>query len=187
MLTDRSDCGCDENPLGECVDELEKKTKDLEVGANKYARAMAQAFVGAATSGKQFDEVLKSLALRLSQMALNAAMRPITNVIAGTFDKMIGGLFGGNSASTSAGAGNLFAASGGLAAPEYFPSFSGGRGLAGASGPEPNFPQARGPASAGPASISIQISTPDAESFRRSEAYVTGQIARAVARGQRSL
>ncbi len=29
------------------------------------------------------------------------------------------------------------------------------------------------------------ISTPDADSFRRSEVYLTGQIARAVARGQR--
>ena len=33
--------------------------------------------------------------------------------------------------------------------------------------------------------ITVQIATPDAASFRRSEAYVTGQIARAVARGQR--
>jgi len=33
----------------------------------------------------------------------------------------------------------------------------------------------------------LQIATPDAESFRRSESYITGQIARAVARGQRSL
>jgi hypothetical protein len=33
--------------------------------------------------------------------------------------------------------------------------------------------------------INVQIATPDAASFRRSEAYLTGQIARAVARGQR--
>jgi hypothetical protein len=35
--------------------------------------------------------------------------------------------------------------------------------------------------------VNVHISTPDLGSFRRSEAYVTGQIARAVARGQRSL
>ena len=35
--------------------------------------------------------------------------------------------------------------------------------------------------------ITVQIATPDADSFRRSETYITGQIARAVARGQRSL
>ncbi len=40
---------------------------------------------------------------------------------------------------------------------------------------------------AAPANITVQIATPDAASFRRSEAYLTGQIARAVARGQRSL
>jgi hypothetical protein len=38
-----------------------------------------------------------------------------------------------------------------------------------------------------PANVTIHIATPDAESFRRSESYLTGQIARAVARGQRSL
>jgi len=35
-------------------------------------------------------------------------------------------------------------------------------------------------------SINVQIATPDPGSFKRSEAYVTGQIARAVARGQRN-
>jgi hypothetical protein len=38
-----------------------------------------------------------------------------------------------------------------------------------------------------PANISVQIVTPDPAGFRRSEAYLTGQIARAVARGQRNL
>jgi hypothetical protein len=35
--------------------------------------------------------------------------------------------------------------------------------------------------------IVMNISTPDAESFRRSEAQVSASLARAVARGQRSL
>ena len=39
----------------------------------------------------------------------------------------------------------------------------------------------------GTTNVTIHIATPDADSFRRSEAYLTGQIARAVARGQRSL
>ncbi len=37
------------------------------------------------------------------------------------------------------------------------------------------------------ASITVNIATPDAERFRRSKLYLTGQIARAVARGQRGL
>ena len=36
------------------------------------------------------------------------------------------------------------------------------------------------------ANVIVHIATPDADSLRRSEAYITRQIARAVARGQRS-
>ena len=88
-----------------------------------------------------------------------------------------------------------FASGGVIGAPSYFP-MSGGLGLAGEAGPEAIMPLSRGPdgrlgiaggGSGAPASITVQIATPDAESFRRSEAYVTGQIARAVARGQRGL
>jgi phage-related minor tail protein len=70
----------------------------------------------------------------------------------------------------------------------------GGVGLAGEAGPEAIMPLARGPdgrlgvaGHGGGASITIQIATPDLDSFRRSETYITGQIARAVSRGQRSL
>jgi hypothetical protein len=38
-----------------------------------------------------------------------------------------------------------------------------------------------------PLAVSVNISTPDAPSFRRSEAYLSGVIARAVARGERNL
>ncbi|RDV02141.1 phage tail tape measure protein [Undibacter mobilis] len=88
-----------------------------------------------------------------------------------------------------------FASGGVIGAPGYFP-MAGGLGLAGEAGPEAILPLARGPdgrlgiAGGGmnaPANITVQITTPDADSFRRSEAYVTSQIARAVARGQRSL
>jgi phage-related minor tail protein len=70
----------------------------------------------------------------------------------------------------------------------------GGVGLAGEAGPEAIMPLARGPdgklgvaSRGGGNSVTIQIATPDLDSFRRSENYITGQIARAVSRGQRSL
>ena len=70
----------------------------------------------------------------------------------------------------------------------------GGVGLAGEAGPEAIMPLKRGPdgrlgvsGAGGGNVITVQIATPDVESFRRSESYVTGQIARAVARGQRNL
>ncbi len=38
-----------------------------------------------------------------------------------------------------------------------------------------------------PLSVTVNVSTPDAESFRRSEAQVSAALARAVARGQRGM
>jgi phage-related minor tail protein len=80
-----------------------------------------------------------------------------------------------------------------IGTPSYFPLMDGGVGLAGEAGPEAIMPLQRGPdgrlgiAGQGGNTIHVSIATPDVDSFRRSESYVTGQIARAVARGQRSL
>jgi phage-related minor tail protein len=190
------------------LDGVHRRTRDLESGANSFARAMTKAFAGSVTGGKQFDDVLKSLTLNLSNMALKAALRPLTSGIADGMQQVFRGLFNGLFGSGSAGGGTAaelaasmgaikpFAAGGVVGTPTYFPLSSGGLGLAGEAGPEAILPLARGSdgrlgvttgASPTPGNIAIHISTPDAESFRRSEAYITGQIARAVARGQRSL
>jgi lambda family phage tail tape measure protein len=192
--------------LPDILDGVQRRTRDLETSANSFARAMTRAFTGSITGGKQFDDVLKSLALRLSSMAVSASLRPVTSGIAGGIQQFFGGLFGsggGGEAAAAApelaasmGAIKPFAAGGVIGTPTYFPLSSGGLGLAGEAGPEAILPLARGSdgrlgvasgASGAPAHVAIHISTPDTESFRRSEAYVTGQIARAVARGQRSL
>ena len=88
-----------------------------------------------------------------------------------------------------------FAAGGVIATPAYFPLGPEGLGVAGEAGPEAILPLARGRdgrlgvamnGASAAANVTVHIATPDADSFRRSEAYITGQIARAVARGQRS-
>jgi phage-related minor tail protein len=173
---------------------------------------MTRAFTQATAGGKQFDDVLKSMALKLSSMTVAAAFRPVAKGFAGSLKDLLNGVFGssGGAGGTTSGDGKPtpdsafasalnsiqpFAAGGVIGAPSYFP-LSGGLGLAGEAGPEAIMPLTRGAdgrlgvamaGGAGPASISVQIATPDAASFRRSEAYITGQIARAVARGQRSL
>lgn len=166
-------------------------TNALGISAAQFANAMAKAFAQATTGGKQFDDVLKSLALRLSSLSVAAAFKPLAKSIFGS----LGDLFGGSASLTAQmGAIKPFASGGVIGTPTYFPLSSGGLGLAGEAGPEAIVPLSRGPdgrlgiASGGatPANITVQIATPDAASFRRSEAYITGQIARAVARGQRS-
>ncbi|MBX9710091.1 MAG: phage tail tape measure protein [Xanthobacteraceae bacterium] len=182
------------------VDSLALKTRDLELTASSFSRAMTQAFAVSITGGKQFDDVLKSLTLRLSSMSINLALKPVQAGIAGGLNSLISGLTGTSGGGTpnfaaAAGAIKPFASGGVIGAPAYFPLMQGGVGLAGEAGPEAIMPLRRGPdgrlgvagAGGGVSNVTIQIATPDPGSFRRSESYITGQIARAVVRGQRSM
>jgi phage-related minor tail protein len=188
-----------ERVLGDFSDTTEKaraNTNALGISATSFAKAMTKAFADATTGGKQFDDVLKQLALRLSNAAVTQAFNPIAKGAAGGLSKLFDGLFSGGD---SSGTGRMsavtpFASGGVIGTPSYFP-MSGGLGLAGEAGPEAIMPLTRGTdgrlgvamnGAGAPGNITVQISTPDAQSFRRSEAYITGQIARAVARGQRS-
>lgn len=62
--------------LADTFNALNLQTRDLERGAQGFARAMTQAFTRAAVDGKKFEDVLKSLALRLSDMSLRMAFIP---------------------------------------------------------------------------------------------------------------
>jgi lambda family phage tail tape measure protein len=182
------------------LDSLSLKTRELSTGANSFARAMTSAFATSVTGGKQFDDVLKSLALRLSDLSVRLAFKPLTSALSGGIDSLLSGLTGigctPSTASVAAASGAVkpFASGGVIGTPTYFPLIGGGTGLAGEAGPEAIMPLRRGPdgklgvsGNGGGNSITVQIATPDVDSFRRSESYITGQIARAVARGQRSL
>jgi len=177
---------------------LNRRTRDLTTGSNAFARAITSAFAQGATGAKSFDTVLKSLALRLSSLSLNLALRPLTSSLAGGFEKLFSGLSGVSIGATDKAATSTpvpFAKGGVIASPSFFPLGSGHAGLAGEAGPEAIMPLTRGSdgrlgvAASGAAggTVTVNIATPDAESFRRSETYLTGLIARAVARGQRGL
>lgn len=183
--------------LSQTTKQLDPQMRELQRNANAFARAMTGAFASSVTGGKQFDDILKSLVLRLSDMSLRMALTPITQGLASGVGNLFSGLFGGGGREVAVGsATRTFAAGGVIGAPAYFPLSGGGLGLAGEAGPEAIMPLARGSdgrlgvASAqggGATQVTINIATPDAASFRGSEVYVTGQIARAVARGQRGL
>ncbi len=178
---------------------LGSRTRELTSGATAFSRAMTSAFTASVVGGKQFDDVLKSLTLRLSDMAVRLAFKPLEKSIAGGLSNLLSGLTGtgtsaGISLAAASGAVKPFASGGVIGTPTYFPLMQGGVGLAGEAGPEAIMPLARGPdgklgvaSRGGGSTVTIQIATPDLDSFRRSENYITGQIARAVSRGQRSL
>jgi phage-related minor tail protein len=157
-----------------------------------FSRALDQALV----RGKSFSEVIRTLGLRLSSMALNAAFKPIEQGLSSAFQNMFGGATGGNDGGGSLlGAAMPFAKGGVIATPSYFP-LGNALGVAGERGAEAILPLARGTdgrlgvraeSSRAPLAVNVNISAQDAASFRRSEAYLSGMIARAVARGERNL
>jgi phage-related minor tail protein len=174
---------------------LEARQRDLTLNANKFASAMTSAFSQAVVGGKNLDDVLKNLALRMSDLVLKGALQPVMQQIAGGLtggiSSVVNGLFGGSS--NKGGGVTAYATGGVIGTPTYFP-MSSGVGLVGEAGPEAILPLARGAdgrlgvaAGGGGASVTVQIVTPDVDGFRRSEVYLAGQIARAVARGQRDL
>jgi len=176
--------------------QTELRLRDLERSAQSFARTMGSAFSQSITGARGFDTVLKGLYTRLSDLALRLAFKPLEQSLMAGVGGLLSGLNGNATIAAANGAVKPFAAGGVIGTPTYFPLSAGGLGLAGEAGPEAILPLSRtadgrlGVAASNSASASrivVNIATPDAESFRRSEVYVTGQIARAVARGQRGL
>ena len=179
--------------LPETIDRVRDSTNVLGNSTTTFAKAIRRAFADATAGGKKFDDVLKQLALRLSSMSVTQAFNPVAKGAAGSLNKLFDTLFAGGGLSEGRRA-VPFATGGVIGAPAYFPVSPGGLGLAGEAGPEAIVPLRRGSdgrlgiAASGagqPLNVTIHIATPDPQSFRHSEAYITGQIARAVARGQR--
>ena len=185
--------------LGGSIDKVHKSTNALGISAGTLGALFSKAFADAVVGGKKLDDTIKSLGLRLSNLAVQAAFKPFAKDLSKGLIGVLNGVLGGGASGGGSASGPVltaFASGGVIGAPSYFPLASGGFGLAGEAGPEAIVPLTRGAdgqlgvsvaGRAAPPNVTVQIATPDAQSFRRSEAYITGQIARAVARGQRSL
>jgi len=76
------------------LDGLALRTRDLELSALSFSRAMTGAFASSVTGARQFDDVLKSLALRLSDLAVRLAFKPLEKSIAGGIGSLLSGLTG---------------------------------------------------------------------------------------------
>jgi hypothetical protein len=69
--------------LNEELDRAQAKTASLAVSASGFAGAMTRAFSQSVIGGKQLDDVLRSVGLRLSSMVVASAFKPIASGITG--------------------------------------------------------------------------------------------------------
>jgi phage-related minor tail protein len=179
--------------------------RELRTTAVSFGRSLTDAFSKGVVEGKRFEDILRNVGLRLSETLLKAAFKPVelgvSNLLNEGFKAVAGSLnpFGGTAAGAplqSLGSVRAFADGGIVGQPTYF-GMGRNLGLMGEAGAEAILPLARGSdgklgvAAGGsggqPVNVTLNISTADAESFRRSEGQMSATIARAVARGRRSL
>jgi phage-related minor tail protein len=164
----------------------------------QFSRSMISAFEGIAVQGRSLGDVVRNLGLSLSRMVLSAATKPLDQAMG----RLLGNIFAGGTGLGFAKGGVLqqgtpipFAKGGVIASPLAFPLTGGRTGLAGERGPEAIMPLTRtadgrlGIAAAGTSapSITINIATPDVESFARSESQIAALVARALGRAERNL
>jgi phage-related minor tail protein len=180
---------------------MDSLTQSLNKSSENFGKSIVNAFSRGIVEGKRFEETLQSVGRSMTSSLLKTALKPLQTGLSdliGTGVKGLTGLFTGGGFGSFGGGMPVapFAEGGIVASPSYFPTGR-GLGLMGERGAEAIMPLSRGPdgklgvraagGSARSLSVVVQVSTPDADSFRRSEAQVSAAIARAVARGGRAL
>lgn len=169
--------------------------------AERLGTTLEQSFARGVAEGGRFERVLQRLQRSVMGFTMRMIRAPLQDLVRRGIGSLLGGLSKGSAPTPFASGGVIaggrvmpFAQGGVVAAPTYFP-MRGGTGLMGEAGPEAIMPLARGPdgklgvaagGRAAPVSVTVNIATPDAHSFRRSEAQVAATLARAVARGRRA-
>jgi hypothetical protein len=145
---------------------LAAQLRDLQGLADSFGQAMTTAFRRSVVDGRALEDVLKSLALSLSSRALNQALAPIgQGLFSGIFGSLLRGgrMQGGALGQATSLAGGTSSSSGSIGS------------------------RMREDGGRGGVNVVFNVTTPDAQSFRRAEGEVAAMLARAVARGQRGL
>lgn len=160
---------------------------------------LRRAFDGVVFDGMRLSDALRTVALSMADAAYNTAMRPVQNALGSVIANGMNGLLGNIMPFAKGGAiaqGRVvpFARGGVVQGPTLFP-MRGATGLMGEAGPEAILPLTRGAdgrlgvqaaGRSAPVQITMNITTPDAQSFQRSQSQIAAQMSRALARGRRN-
>jgi phage-related minor tail protein len=177
--------------LGDTVRDL----GNLERG---FSGGLRRAFDGLVFDGLKLSDALGVVAKSMVDTVYAAAVNPVTQHFGGLLADGVNAAVSGlmpfaDGAPFSQGRVMPFAKGGVVGGPVSFP-MRGGMGLMGEAGAEAIMPLQRGPdgrlgvrAQGGSGTnITMNITTPDAQSFQRSQGQIAAQMTRALGRGQRN-
>ncbi|MCO6388628.1 phage tail tape measure protein [Aliihoeflea sp. 40Bstr573] len=166
---------------------------NLEKLSSRFGDQLGGALRAATVSGRSLDDILRRIGLNMASMALTQGLKPLSGLASSALSGLLGGIVpfakGGVPGSITP-----FAQGGVVSAPTLFP-MARGAGLMGEAGAEAILPLQRsadgrlGVAASGGGSVNVvfNVTAADATSFRKSEAQITGMLARAVSRGTRTM
>lgn len=181
----------DLNGADRALDELTRK-------ADAFGGALSGALKSATVDGRGLDDVLRRLGSRMVSIATDAGTRPLDRLVSNSITNLTGSLGRLMPFASGGVPGRIspFAEGGVVGGPTYFPMPGGDFGLMGEAGSEAILPLARGSdgrlgvatrGNAQTVNVTFNVTTPDAQSFAKSEAQLTAMLARAVGRGRRGL
>ncbi len=137
----------------------------LDAKARAAGQSIAAALSAGQVEGRKLDDVLRGVGLRLSDMALQTAGRTLGGLFSSTLAQGLSSVLTAGAEGAAAGGAGLASVLGSTVSP----------------GLGSDRPQGAGRA----LNVVMNVSTPDANSFRQSEAQVSAALARAVQRGDR--
>ncbi|MBD3679598.1 MAG: phage tail tape measure protein [Rhodobacteraceae bacterium] len=173
--------------------------RDVGELSRGISRGLRGAFDGLVFDGLRLRDAMRQVGQSMLDAAYAAAIKPVARhmgaAMAGGMEGLVRGLLPfANGGGFAQGRVMPFAHGGIVGGPVAFP-MRGGWGLMGEAGPEAIMPLTRGAdgklgvrAEGGgrPVTVVMNISTPDAEGFRRSHSQIAAQMTRALSRGTRN-
>ncbi|MGC9417785.1 MAG: phage tail tape measure protein [Rhodovulum sp.] len=172
-----------------------------EVGSlsRSIGGGLRNAFDGLVFDGMKLSDALKSVVNSIVNATYSAAIKPVQNQLGGL---IAGGIEGLVNAAVPFERGGTFTqgrvipfATGGVIEQATMFPMRGATGLMGEAGPEAIMPLSRGAdgrlgvrsdGASRPVQVVMNISTPDAQGFARSQSQIAAEMSRLISRGQRN-
>jgi len=174
-------------------------SQDVSALSGGLSRGLRKAFDGLAFEGLKLSDALNVVAQSAINATYRAAVDPVADQLGGVLAQGLTSAVGAILPFAKGGVfsqGHVipFANGGVVSGPVTFP-MQNGTGLMGEAGPEAILPLSRGAdgrlgvsssRQSQPVSVVMNITTPDAQSFRQSQSQISANLARALAAGQRN-